>query len=455
MTDAAIAITSEDMVEDPRLAIGGNAPPSDIEILSTKLDEENLDLLAKKIECEAEIKHIPDVIEDEAQAAKLTDWLRKAKGVVSALDERRKSRKRPFDDLAKTVQTFFLKLINPLDQSIEDLKPRLTAYQKVKEEAARQRALEEQRKREAKEKELRDEADRKAREAAEAEEKARVAREAEAKAKRERDEAEVRAKDEQRKAAEAEVARKEAERVAKEEKRKADEAREERERAEKKAAEEQARADEQRKKAEAAQAEAEESDRKRKAAEKAQAEAEERERKAKEREAEAERLRQEEKAREEEAARARAAADAARETAGLAQQSADTAETAVDAAADSAKAHGVVATLNEKAAARGLKDAIKTDGEADREEAAGDRAARRYMAKPSELSNVHGEFNSLAVSQRAWVFTPIDRQALDLEALRSHLPMDALEQAVRSFIEAGGRTLRGTLIIEDRETHIR
>lgn len=456
--DDATASLNADLGESPADApppLGHNLPPSEIEILRQALEEETLDLFQKKMEVEADIPYIPEVIQDEAQAKKLSDWLKKTRGVISSLNERRADRKRPFDDLAATVQTYFTGLINPLKKAMEDIKPRLTDFQQRMEEAARQRALEEQRKREENERRLREEADRKAKEAAEAEAKARAAREAEAKAKREKEEAEKRAAEEQRKAAEAEVARKEAERVAAEERKKAEAAREERERAEKKAREETARAEAEKLRAEAARLEAEESERKRKAAERAQAEAEERERKAKEREAEAERLRLAEAASQEAAAKARAAAEAATQTAALAQQSADTAETAVDAAHESAKAHGVVAKLNEKAAAGGLREAIKTDQAADREGAAAGRAERQYLAKPSELATIHGDFNSTAVPHRRWVHGHVDRDIIDLEALRAHLPQDAIDQAIRSFIDAGGRKLRGTHIFEETETHIR
>ena len=54
-----------------------------------------------------------------------------------------------------------------------------------------------------------------------------------------------------------------------------------------------------------------------------------------------------------------------------------------------------------------------------------------------------------------WVFDEIDRASLDLEALRFHIPADGLEKAVRSFIKAGGRELRGTRIFETTAATVR
>jgi hypothetical protein len=54
-----------------------------------------------------------------------------------------------------------------------------------------------------------------------------------------------------------------------------------------------------------------------------------------------------------------------------------------------------------------------------------------------------------------WNFRDLDRAAIDLEALRQHLPTDALEKAVRSYINANkdallaGERLAGVEIFED------
>ena len=49
----------------------------------------------------------------------------------------------------------------------------------------------------------------------------------------------------------------------------------------------------------------------------------------------------------------------------------------------------------------------------------------------------------------------LDRDALDLSTLRPFLPLDALEKAVRGFIRAGGRELKGVRIFENTATSVR
>jgi len=52
---------------------------------------------------------------------------------------------------------------------------------------------------------------------------------------------------------------------------------------------------------------------------------------------------------------------------------------------------------------------------------------------------------------REWTFKDLDRDKLDLEKLRQHIPADALDKAVRSFVKAGGRELAGCTIFDSRQ----
>ena len=58
--------------------------------------------------------------------------------------------------------------------------------------------------------------------------------------------------------------------------------------------------------------------------------------------------------------------------------------------------------------------------------------------------------------KRFWNWRDLDRNTIDLEALRQHLPSEAIEQAVRSWIKAnkedlekGAIKLRGVELFED------
>lgn len=102
-----------------------------------------------------------------------------------------------------------------------------------------------------------------------------------------------------------------------------------------------------------------------------------------------------------------------------------------------------------------LDNAISAEEAA--KQAAADAAAAQKSAdaKAAELSRNRGDYGGVASLRTFWDFRDLDRASLDLEALRNHLPMDGLEKAVRSFIKAGGRELRGVEIFENTTTVVR
>lgn len=82
-------------------------------------------------------------------------------------------------------------------------------------------------------------------------------------------------------------------------------------------------------------------------------------------------------------------------------------------------------------------------------------AKKAASASAADLSRSRGDYGSVASLRTTWAGELVDRAALDLEALREHLPEPALEQAIRSFVKAGGRTLRGARIFEKQDAVIR
>jgi len=99
-------------------------------------------------------------------------------------------------------------------------------------------------------------------------------------------------------------------------------------------------------------------------------------------------------------------------------------------------------------AAAVLDAAIASEAQAQRHE---DMA----QAKPAELARTRSDTGALATLRTSWVGEITDREALDLESLRQHIPADALQKALNSFIKAGGRNLRGASIFEKTETVVR
>lgn len=102
-----------------------------------------------------------------------------------------------------------------------------------------------------------------------------------------------------------------------------------------------------------------------------------------------------------------------------------------------------------------IDQAISADALAQQREADAIAAQRAAEAKPAELSRERSDYGAVASLRRFWDFTDLDRETVDLEALRSHLPLDAIEKAIRSYVRAGGRELRGARIFENTATSVR
>jgi regulator of protease activity HflC (stomatin/prohibitin superfamily) len=81
--------------------------------------------------------------------------------------------------------------------------------------------------------------------------------------------------------------------------------------------------------------------------------------------------------------------------------------------------------------------------------AAAEAAQQAAAAKASDLSRNRGDWGSVSSLQTFWDFADLDRNAIDLEALRPHLALDAIEKAVRAAIKSGARQMRGVRIFEN------
>lgn len=102
-----------------------------------------------------------------------------------------------------------------------------------------------------------------------------------------------------------------------------------------------------------------------------------------------------------------------------------------------------------------VDQAITSDALARQAEADVEAARKSAAAKPAELSRTRGDYGATASLRTFWDFRDLDRAALDLERLREHLPIDALEKAVRAHIKAGGRVLKGVEIFENTHSVVR
>ena len=110
---------------------------------------------------------------------------------------------------------------------------------------------------------------------------------------------------------------------------------------------------------------------------------------------------------------------------------------------------------DERAAREATREVKVNVGEAERSQNMADRLDKKADAKQADLSRTRGELGSVSSLRTDWVHDGFDREKIDLEALRQHLPADAIDQAIRSFIRAGGRSLRGTSIFEQTSAVVR
>lgn len=389
--------------------LGHNNPPSPEEEITRALEQSYQDEIAMAesvLRKEADLP--PDITDDNALGV-YSDYSKRLKAQEKMLDGIRKTEKEVYSAKANAVHNFFKKKIDQITDVNARVGDKLAKYLAMKEAQKRREA-------EEKARAEREEAERRMREA---EAKAREAEEARKKAEQERLAAEKAAQEAREKAErEAKEAREKAEREADELRRKAEEER-------RKAAEEAARL---RKEAEDAREREEiskrESAQKLKEAEEAQKQAE---RRAKEAEKEAKLT-------------IEAADKAAKETLKEAREVEKEANFAVFQASKDAKEA-------DKEANRALDAAATADRFAR-------KAERQTVAGMADFSRTRGDSSMASITEK-WVGRVEDRAAIDLEALREHLPFDALEQAVQSFVNAGGRELKGAYIYQDLKAVVR
>ena len=109
-----------------------------------------------------------------------------------------------------------------------------------------------------------------------------------------------------------------------------------------------------------------------------------------------------------------------------------------------------------------LDDATEAEDEARQAEAEARQAdadavvaERAANAKAAALHTTRGDYGSSSSLRTFWDFADLDRGALDLDALRLHIPLDGLEKAIRAYIKAGGREMRGVRIFKNTKSVVR
>lgn len=150
---------------------------------------------------------------------------------------------------------------------------------------------------------------------------------------------------------------------------------------------------------------------------------------------------------------------------GAAYQAAANRMTVAEAAGKAARARAneladqvAAAEVRERQAIESAQAASRSAAEKlDQATAAEDSAAKigqTAHAPLKDLSRTRGNYGLSGLVNK-WTFDGFDREKLDLEALRQHLPEEAVKSAIRSYIAAGGRNLRGVSIYEEARAVVR
>lgn len=101
-----------------------------------------------------------------------------------------------------------------------------------------------------------------------------------------------------------------------------------------------------------------------------------------------------------------------------------------------------------------LDKAIEADERARQAQLEAERAKRASEANAADLSRQHTSAGAVASLRTTVKCTSYALPELDLEALRGYFAHADIEKAIRSFIRAGGRQLRGANIEEVQETRV-
>lgn len=77
------------------------------------------------------------------------------------------------------------------------------------------------------------------------------------------------------------------------------------------------------------------------------------------------------------------------------------------------------------------------------------RAAEAAAAPVADLVRTRGALGSITTARKEWFGEVEDFDAIPLDSLRAFIARSEIERAIKAFVKAGGRSLRGVRIYED------
>lgn len=128
------------------------------------------------------------------------------------------------------------------------------------------------------------------------------------------------------------------------------------------------------------------------------------------------------------------------------------------AAAALAAAETARQKLAETAAAQtpetGVMPVLRAAEQADALTSFANRTAGAAAASLADVSRTKLDHGTAGLSS-FWTFEITDLASIDLNLLRQHVTLPAIEAALRAFIKAGGRNITGVRIYEDQDVNLR
>ena len=82
------------------------------------------------------------------------------------------------------------------------------------------------------------------------------------------------------------------------------------------------------------------------------------------------------------------------------------------------------------------------------------KAATAASAPTSAMAKVTTDAGTASLRDN-WTFDELDMNTIDLETLRPFIPQTAIEQALRAYIKAGRREIKGARIFNDNKSTFR
>lgn len=96
-----------------------------------------------------------------------------------------------------------------------------------------------------------------------------------------------------------------------------------------------------------------------------------------------------------------------------------------------------------------LEDAVAAEDAASEARVVAASAAALTQASTTDVTRSRGGYGGTSNLQSFWTYEVLNPGQIDLEKLRPFLNTDAVEKAIKAFIRADGRDLRGVRIFED------